>query len=123
MKMDLQSVEEIVDEHKSHLRSINDGVIEVPQNIAIRTAPAFEIRGTQYGQSHVAKKLAHVRNWTEVETQRVILDYALAGANIFNTSPGPMFDFIKSFGLMTQCGLLQEEAELLVRLHGSESTT
>ena len=25
--------------------------------------------------------------------------------------------------LMTQCGLLQEEAELLVRLHGSESTT
>lgn len=70
----------------------------------IRTAPAFEIRGTQYGQSHVAKRLAKVRDWTDEETQRVILDYALAGANIFTTGSGPMFDFIKSYGLMTQGG-------------------
>ena len=28
MKMDSQSVEEIIDEHKSHLKSISDGVIE-----------------------------------------------------------------------------------------------
>jgi len=82
----------------------HNGAIEIPQNIEVRTAPAFEIRGTQYGQSYVAKRLAHVRNWTEEETQRVILDYALAGANIFTTGPGPMFDFIKSFGLMTQGG-------------------
>jgi hypothetical protein len=82
----------------------NNGAIELPQDIEVRTAPAFEIRGTQYGQSHVAKKLAHVRNWTDEETQRVILDDALAGANIFNTFPGPMFDFIKSYGLMTQGG-------------------
>jgi hypothetical protein len=81
-----------------------NGSIEIPPSIEVRTAPAFEIRGTQYGQSNVAKTLAHVRDWTEEETQRVILDYALAGANIFNTSPGPMFDFIKSFGLMTQGG-------------------
>lgn len=54
----------------------------------MRTAPAFEIRGTQFGQSSVAKSLAHVRDWTEAETQRVILDYALAGANIFSTGPG-----------------------------------
>jgi len=77
---------------------------KISEDFKIRTAPAFEIRGTQYGQSHVAKKLARVRDWTAAETQRVILDYALAGANVFNTGPGPMFDFIKSYGLMTQGG-------------------
>ena len=76
--------------------------ISIPQELEVRSAPAFEIRGTQYGQSGVAKRLAMVRDWTEAETQRVILDYALAGANIFSTSPGPMYDFIKSYGLMTQ---------------------
>jgi hypothetical protein len=80
----------------------NDSTITVPDGLQIRTAPAFEIRGTQYGQSGVAKTLAHVRDWTEAETKRVILDYALAGANIFSTEPGPMFDFLRSFGLMTQ---------------------
>lgn len=78
--------------------------ILLPGELNIRTAPAFEIRGTQYGQSHIAKRLAKVRDWTEQETQRVILDYALAGANIFSTQAGPMFDFIKSYGLMTQGG-------------------
>lgn len=78
--------------------------VEVPDTINIRTAPAFEIRGTQYGQSGVAKRLAGVRDWTQEETQRVIMDYALAGANTFSTGPGPMFEFIKSFGLKTQGG-------------------
>ena len=82
--------------------TIRNGQLQISENLNIRTAPAFEIRGTQFGQSHVAKRLAHVRDWTEKETQRVILDYALAGANIFPTSAGPMFDFIKSYGLMTQ---------------------
>jgi len=81
---------------------IREGIVYLSDELYLRTAPAFEIRGTQYGQSHVAKNLAHVRDWTEEETQRVILDYALAGANIFDTSPGSMFDFIKSYGLMTQ---------------------
>ncbi|MDZ7606458.1 MAG: hypothetical protein U5K79_12925 [Cyclobacteriaceae bacterium] len=76
--------------------------ISISSDLHIRTAPAFEIRGTQYGQSGVALNLAKVRPWTETETQRVILDYALAGANIFNVEPGPMFHFIKSYGLMTQ---------------------
>lgn len=80
------------------------GSIVFPEKLDIRTAPAFEIRGTQYGQSHIAKSLAHVRDWTDEETQRVILDYALAGANIFASNPGPMFDFIKSYGLMTKGG-------------------
>lgn len=81
-----------------------NGAFIYDKNISIRTAPAFEIRGTQFGQSYVAKNLAKVRDWTEEETKRVILDYALAGANIFNVDPGPMFNFIKSFGLMTQGG-------------------
>jgi len=81
---------------------IRDNKLEIPNSLNIRTAPAFEIRGTQFGQSHVAKKLAHVRDWTEEETHRVILDYALAGANIFPTTPGKIFEFIKSYGLMTQ---------------------
>ncbi|MEO2049820.1 MAG: hypothetical protein ABGX16_24945 [Pirellulales bacterium] len=78
--------------------------VELPKELNLRTAPAFEIRGTQFGQSGVAKRLSQVRDWTDQETQRVILDYALAGANIFSTGPGPMFDFIKSYGLMTQGG-------------------
>ncbi|MBK8946259.1 MAG: hypothetical protein IPM32_13460 [Ignavibacteriae bacterium] len=84
--------------------TFNKNLIEIEKNLEVRTAPAFEIRGTQFGQSHIAKSLAHVRDWTEKETQRVILEYALAGANIFNVQPGIMFDFIKSFGLMTQGG-------------------
>jgi len=78
------------------VRSDKESVL-FPEKLNIRTAPAFEIRGTQYGQSHIAKRLAHVRDWTDKETQRVIIDYALAGANIFATIPGPMFDFIKSY--------------------------
>ena len=75
--------------------------IALSDSLLVRTAPAFEIRGTQYGQSHIAKSLGKVRPWTDKETQRVILDYALAGANIFSTEPGPMYDFIRSYGLMT----------------------
>lgn len=78
--------------------------ILLPKALNILTAPAYEIRGTQYGQSHIAKRLSKVRNWTDEETQRVIQDYALAGANIFSTRAGAMFDFIKSYGLMTQGG-------------------
>ncbi|MCA9028200.1 MAG: hypothetical protein KDA86_23520 [Planctomycetaceae bacterium] len=83
---------------------VKERTVEVPESLAVRTAPAFEVRGTQYGQSHIAKRLAHVRDWTPEETQRVILDYALAGANVFSTGAGPYFDFIKSYGLMTQGG-------------------
>ncbi|MCK5861098.1 MAG: hypothetical protein KAH38_01345, partial [Candidatus Hydrogenedentes bacterium] len=81
-----------------------DKTVLLPEEIHIRSAPAFEIRGTQYGQSSVAKTISQVRDWTAEETQRVILDYALAGANIFSTHAGPTYDFIKSYGLMTQVG-------------------
>ncbi len=84
--------------------TFNANNITLPDDLHVRTAPAFEIRGTQYGQSGVAQKLAKVRPWTEDETMRSILDYALAGANIFSVDGGPMFDRIKSYGLMTQGG-------------------
>ena len=71
----------------------------LPANLDIRTAPAFEIRGTQYGQG-IQANLEGVRKWTDTECQEVVLDYALAGANIFDTEPGTMYDFIKSYGLM-----------------------
>ncbi|MBX3177902.1 MAG: hypothetical protein KF886_11110 [Candidatus Hydrogenedentes bacterium] len=71
----------------------------LPEDLNIRMAPAFEIRGTQYGQGLPAN-LPGVRAWTDADAQEVVLDYALAGANIFDTDPGPMYDFIKSYGLM-----------------------
>ncbi len=83
---------------------IKEHTVEVPDVLEVRTAPAFEIRGTQYGQSGVAKNKAKVRDWTDEETQRAILDDALAGANVFSTGAGSVFDFIKSYGLMTQGG-------------------
>ena len=95
----LYAVGELLRQTVLHERSI-----EFPSKLNIRTAPAFEVRGTQYGQSGVAKRLAKVRDWTDEETRRVILDYALAGANTFSAAPGPMFDFMKSYGFMTECG-------------------
>jgi len=88
------------------LRTVNirNGIMELTEHLEVRTAPAFEIRGTQVGQSGVAKQLAKVRDWTDDEVHRVILDYALEGANIFTTDGGPIFDFLKSFGLMAQGG-------------------
>ncbi len=75
----------------------------------IRSAPAFEVRGTQYGQSHVALEKAKVRRWTKKDKERAILDLALAGANIFfvdsRTKEGESEDiqFLKSYDLMI-CG-------------------
>ncbi|MCC5931637.1 MAG: hypothetical protein JJU28_20490 [Cyclobacteriaceae bacterium] len=89
--------------------------VVIPANLHVRTAPAFEIRGTQFGQSHVALRKSGVRKWTEEETQRVILNYALAGANTFSCSSGEDFDFIKSFDLMTQGGFGANTASEVTR--------
>lgn len=68
----------------------------------VRTAPAFEVRGTQYGQSHVAKQHGKVREWTERERHRAVLDLALAGANTFLIGEkSEDIPFLKSFDLMT----------------------
>jgi hypothetical protein len=82
--------------------TVRKGLLEIPGNLDIRTAPAFEIRGTQVQQSGIALSLAKARPWTGKERQRVVLDYALAGANIFSSGEGAEYDFLKSFGLMTQ---------------------
>ncbi len=52
-----------------------------PDDVNLRKAPAFEVRGTQFGQSGVAREKAKVRPWTDEDRQRKIADYALAGAN------------------------------------------
>lgn len=61
---------------------------EFPTNLVIRTAPAFEIRGTQFGQSSVARNRAKVRPWTEQDRRRAILDFALAGMNTVEVGDG-----------------------------------
>jgi len=91
----LYAVGEIL--RRIHCRS---GILEIPEDTGIRTAPAFEVRGTQIGQSSVARRLAKVRSWTREETERAVLDYALAGANIFPMPDTGMYDFFRSFGLM-----------------------
>lgn len=70
--------------------------------VKIRTAPAFEVRGTQYGQSHIAKQYGKVRDWTEKEKQQAVLDLALAGANTFLIGEKSTdIPFLKSYDLMT----------------------
>jgi len=84
---------------------LREGEIDFPIPLEVRTAPAFEVRGTQYGQSRVAFEKGKVRRWTDKEAQRVIEDYALAGLNTIQTGaarPGEaMYRFIRSLGLKT----------------------
>jgi len=72
----------------------------------VRTAPAFEIRGTQFGQSSVALNRAKVRPWTEHDRRHAILDFALAGLNTVEIGDGiraddPTYRLLQSFGLKT----------------------
>ncbi|MBI3118606.1 MAG: hypothetical protein HYZ00_07965, partial [Candidatus Hydrogenedentes bacterium] len=76
--------------------------ITLPATLDVRSAPAFEVRGTQYGQSGIARRLGKVREWTQAEQEREILDEVLAGANTFDTDPGPICDFLQAWGLQTQ---------------------
>jgi len=82
--------------------TVRDNLVHLPESLNIRTAPAFEVRGTQVGQSDVALKLGKARPWTEKELQRVVMDYALAGANTFQVRSGVTCKFLKSYGLMSQ---------------------
>ncbi len=80
--------------------------LEFPPNLAVRSAPAFEVRGTQFGQSSVALNRAHVRPWTEKERRHAILDFALAGLNTVEVGQNidgndPVYRLLKSFGLKT----------------------
>jgi hypothetical protein len=73
---------------------------------SVAEAPAFRFRGFSPNQGGTMMKATKARPWTEAEIQGVVLDYALAGGNTFYAADngGPMYDFIKSYGLMTTTG-------------------
>jgi hypothetical protein len=85
---------------------IRSSFLEFPTNLNMRTAPAFEIRGTQFGQSSVALNRSKVRPWTFMDRRRAILDFALAGLNTVEIGTGNRADdsvyrLLKSFGIKT----------------------
>lgn len=86
---------------------IQKGGIEFPQNLNLRTAPAFEVRGTQIGQSGVMIEKAHARQWTKAEREHAITDIVLAGANTIQVGErlgangDETYRFIKSLGVKT----------------------
>lgn len=77
--------------------------LEFPIPFETRAAPAFEVRGTQFGQSRVAFEKGKVRRWTAKELQRKIEDYTLAGANTFEyralSYDDETYRFLRSMGL------------------------
>jgi hypothetical protein len=85
---------------------IRETGFDFPEQLTVRTAPAFEVRGTQFGQSSVALTRAKVRRWTEQELRRKILDFALAGMNTVQVGEARSADdatyrVAQSFGLKT----------------------
>jgi hypothetical protein len=84
---------------------VRRGGLEFPVPLAIRTAPAFEVRGTQFGQSSVALQKGKVRRWTLKDQQRKVEDYALAGLNTVEFAIArqrdPMYQFLQSMGIRT----------------------
>lgn len=83
--------------------SVSDVTIEFPGDLKLRTAPAFKVRGLIVAQGHTMRQLTGARAWTEEEWRRVVLDYALAGANTFtlgfSSGDAARFEFLKSYGL------------------------
>ncbi|MBL8177129.1 MAG: hypothetical protein JNK48_20815 [Bryobacterales bacterium] len=72
----------------------------------VRTAPAFEVRGTQFGQSGVALTAGKVRKWTEAELRGRVIDLVLAGLNTVQVSKGgaaadPLYKIARELGLKT----------------------
>ncbi|MCC7340216.1 MAG: hypothetical protein IT170_03940 [Bryobacterales bacterium] len=85
---------------------IGETSLEFPEALHIRTAPAFEIRGTQFGQSGVALTKGKVRKWSDAELRRAILDFALAGLNTVEIheelgAEDVRFRVAREFGLKT----------------------
>ncbi len=86
--------------------SMAEGSFGFPETLHVRTAPAFEVRGTQFGQSSVALTRGKVRRWTGEDRRNAILDFALAGLNTMEIGAGPRTDdktlqLLASFGLKT----------------------
>lgn len=85
---------------------IRESSFEFPDQLTVRTAPAFEVRGTQFGQSSVALTRAKVRRWTDAELRRKVLDFALAGMNTVEVGEGrattdTVYKVAQEFGLKT----------------------
>jgi len=83
---------------------VRGSVLDFPASLTVRSAPAFEIRGTQFGQSSVALTRAKVRPWTEGDRRHAVLDMALAGLNTVEVGEGisaddSLYRLLKSFGL------------------------
>jgi len=81
-----------------------EGRVGFPADLHVRTAPAFKVRGLTLCQGHTMRQLTGARAWTEQEWRKVLLDYALAGANTFTLGfesrhDAARFEFVKSYGL------------------------
>ena len=72
----------------------------------VSTSPGFRFRGFSANQGGTMMTATKARPWTQEERHNVMLDYALAGGNCFYTEekPGPSYEFVKSFSLMTTTG-------------------
>lgn len=81
--------------------------------IDVSTAPAYRFRGSSANQGGTMMRVTGARGWTQDELFEVILDYALAGANCFYTGDqgGAVYDFVKSFGLMSTTGARPNELD------------
>ncbi len=82
------------------------GGYRIPADLHMRKAPAFEVRGTQFGQSGIALNKGHVRSWTDQDKKRKIADYAFAGANTIQVGEtveegDPVYRYLRGLGLKT----------------------
>ncbi len=80
------------------------GTVNLQLEQPIRTAPAFEVRGTEVSQGRTMRDITGAREWTQEEWEQAVLGYALAGANVISLGHVGGYDnadykFIKSLGL------------------------
>ena len=78
--------------------------VQLESQWQIRSAPAFEVRGTGVSQGHTMQQITKARAWTHEEWQRAVLNYALAGANTIalghvRANSRDDYDFVRSYGL------------------------
>ncbi len=78
--------------------------VELSDSLAIRSAPAFEVRGCGVSQGHTITQLTGSREWTEAEWKQAVVGYALAGANTLSlgysvSENNPAFRFARLLGL------------------------
>jgi len=80
--------------------------VTFPEEIALWSAPAFEVRGIMVSQGHTITELTHSRKWTQADWEEAVLDYVLAGANAISMGYSiregePQYDFVRSLGIKT----------------------